>query len=146
MKTKKLLISHRGNIDGKIVERENSPEYIMEAINKGYSVEVDVWYVSGVLYLGHDKPQYDISIDFLKNDKLWCHCKNIEALKYLIDNNIHCFFHQQDDVTLTSLGYIWTFPKKRLIEGSICVMPEYGYEGDLNVCYGICSDNIGDYR
>ena len=36
-----ILISHRGNIDGKIVERENHPEYIDEAIALGYDVEID---------------------------------------------------------------------------------------------------------
>ena len=38
-----LLLAHRGNIDGKQPERENSPSYILEAIDSGYSVEVDVW-------------------------------------------------------------------------------------------------------
>ena len=38
------LIAHRGNIDGPNPERENSPEYIEEALKAGYDVEVDVWY------------------------------------------------------------------------------------------------------
>ena len=75
-----ILISHRGNIDGKKPERENSPEYILEAIEFGYHVEVDVWYKDNQLYLGHDGPQYETDVAFLKNEKLWCHCKNSEAL------------------------------------------------------------------
>ena len=59
---------------------------------------------------------------------------------------MHCFFHQSDDVTLTSRGFIWTFPKKKLVEGSYCVMPEYGYEGDIDKCAGICSDFIEAYK
>jgi hypothetical protein len=118
----------------------------MEAISKGYSVEADVWASQNELFLGHDKIQYKTTIDFLKNDKIWCHCKNIEALKILLENNIHCFFHQQDDVTLTSQGYIWTFPRKRLLPGSVCVMPEYGYDGDLSKCLGICSDIVEQYK
>ena len=143
-----LLLAHRGNINGKQPDRENSPSYILEAIEAGYSVETDVWLSEGErkLYLGHDKPQYETTIEFLRNDKIWCHCKNIGALKHLLENNVHCFFHQQDDVALTSQGYIWTFPRKKLIEGSICVMPEYGYSGNLEACYGICSDNVGHYR
>ena len=35
------LISHRGNIDGPQPDRENSPNYINEAIEAGYNVEID---------------------------------------------------------------------------------------------------------
>ena len=143
-----ILISHRGNIDGKIPERENSPEYILEAIESGYHVEVDVWYKDGQLYLGHDGPEYKTDIAFLKNEKLWCHCKNAEALAELVKNDVHCFFHKTDDVTLTSNKYMWIFPRKKLLEGSICVLPEVAEytEEELQRCIGICSDVIGDYR
>jgi len=141
-----LLIAHRGNISGPNPVRENSPDYINEALDLGYDVEVDVWYMHNQLYLGHNPPQYDISIDYLKNEHLWCHCKNVNALRHLLDNDIHCFFHKGDDVTLTSRGIIWTFPKKKLVENSVCVMPEYGYDGDLDKCMGICSDHIRDYK
>ena len=36
------FISHRGNINGIIVERENEPSYIQEAIDLGYDVEVEL--------------------------------------------------------------------------------------------------------
>ena len=39
-----ILISHRGNIDGPNPKLENSPEYIQLAMEKGFDVEVDVWY------------------------------------------------------------------------------------------------------
>ena len=40
---KKLkLISHRGNLHGKFASLENSPEYIEEAIDKGFDTEIDV--------------------------------------------------------------------------------------------------------
>ena len=58
------LIAHRGNITGRNPDEENSPDYISQAIQKGYDVEVDVWLMDGI-YLGHDKPQYETSIDFL---------------------------------------------------------------------------------
>jgi hypothetical protein len=141
-----LLIAHRGNITGPNPLRENSPDYINEALQNGYDVEVDVWMLDDQIYLGHNLPKYDISIDYLKNDKLWCHCKNIDALKYLLDSGVHCFFHKSDDVTLTSRGVIWTFPNKQLVEGSVCVMPEYGYKGNLYKCMGICSDYIKDFK
>jgi len=31
-----ILISHRGNIDGKLSEYENNPNYILSAIDLGY--------------------------------------------------------------------------------------------------------------
>ena len=139
------LIAHRGNISGK-TGMENQPDYLALAIELGYDVEVDVWYVNDSLFLGHDNPEYEVDISFLMREEVWCHCKNIDALKHLLENNIHCFFHVSDDVALTSKNIIWTFPKKKLVEGSVCVLPELGYEGELDKCYAICSDFIKDYR
>jgi hypothetical protein len=140
------LIAHRGNVSGPRPELENSPKYLDDAIYKGYDVEVDVWYINNKLYLGHSAPQYEIEVDYLKNKHFWCHCKNTEALRFLLDEKVHCFFHQSDAVTLTSQGFIWTFPKKKIIKNSICVMPEYGYDGHLDYCLGICSDYIEEYH
>ena len=42
-----ILISHRGNINGKNPKYENKPEYIWESIRKGYHCEVDVWFIDG---------------------------------------------------------------------------------------------------
>ena len=53
---KQILISHRGNIDGRNVEYENNPNYIEAAINLGYDVEIDVWFIDGKFMLGHDEP------------------------------------------------------------------------------------------
>ena len=56
------LIAHRGNLTGKNPEKENHPDYIDEAIDCGYDVEIDVWDDSGKLVLGHEVPQYEIDI------------------------------------------------------------------------------------
>ena len=61
-------------------------------------------------------------------------------------SNIHYFWHQEDDVTLTSRGYLWTYPGKQLTEKSICVLPELENKKSKvilpkNVA-GICSDFI----
>ena len=147
------LISHRGNINGKQPTLENSPNYILNAIEHGYDVEIDVWYDKG-WWLGHDAPEYKIEEIFLTANasRLWCHAKNGEALVEMkktdpwYKKGLHYFWHQEDDFTLTSKGFIWTFPKKMLYYNSICVLPERGYTGDLNACYGICSDYIKDYE
>ncbi len=62
-----ILISHRGNIDGVNIERENTISYIQEAINLGYDVEIDVWYKDDNLYLGHDYGSNYIILNWLLN-------------------------------------------------------------------------------
>jgi len=141
-----ILISHRGNLNGKS-DRENSPDYIEEALDQDFDVEVDVWYIDNQFWLGHDKPQYKVSEGFLEHSNLWCHAKNIQALYVMSkSSNIHYFWHQEDDVTLTSRGYLWTYPGKQLTEKSICVLPELENKKSKvilpkNVA-GICSDFI----
>ena len=44
-------ISHRGNLTGRDPFRENTVEYIQEALDKGFDVEIDVRCVDGKLYL-----------------------------------------------------------------------------------------------
>jgi hypothetical protein len=140
-----ILISHRGNINGKDEDRENHPDYIDEAIAEGYDVEVDVWYKDEEWYLGHNEPKYRINLKYLKNDKFWCHAKNIEALNKMLKQDIHCFWHQKDDVTLTSKGYMWTYPGKLLTDNSITVLPEINNDIPKK-CLGICSDYIVNYK
>ena len=60
-------------------------------------------------------------------------------------SDIHCFWHQEDDVTLTSRGFIWTYPGKPLTSKSICVKPEKNFEIPKKVL-GICADNVVTYR
>lgn len=140
-----ILISHRGNLNGINREKENSPEYINKALSHGFHVEIDVWYKDNKWYLGHDEPQYEVDLEYLKNDRFWCHAKNIDALYFMWRNMIHCFWHQEDDVTLTSKGYMWTYPGKQLTEQSICVLPEKNNQIPKKAL-GICSDFVLYYK
>lgn len=140
-----IFISHRGNIDGPNEARENSPYYIMEALNMGYDVEVDVWYENGSFWLGHDFPVFKTDYLFLMKDYLWCHAKNLDALIEMKKHSIHYFWHENDTVSLTSKNYIWAFPGKQPIKNSISVLPEL-YDDDLSNCIGICSDYISNYK
>lgn len=143
-----ILISHRGNIDGIYSEKENSPEYIIRAMNHGYFVEIDLWKTEYGLFLGHDKPEHPISEKFLDNPNFFVHCKNIEALSYLKNAFLNCeyFWHESDYCTLTSKNNIWVYPGKKLVPGCIAVLPEVDFDGDLSDCYGICSDLIYKFK
>tara|TARA_Y100000996_G_C22513849_1_gene639585 strand:- start:998 stop:1429 length:432 start_codon:yes stop_codon:yes gene_type:complete len=139
------LISHRGNINGIQKDNENEPEYIIKALEKGFDVEIDVRFSKGKFFLGHDYNQYEIDHNFLSNKKIWCHAKTSEALLALYEINAHYFWHQEDDYTITSKGYIWTYPGKKLLSKSICVLPEIANYKEIN-CLGICSDFIERYK
>jgi len=138
-----MIISHRGNVNGKNESLENYPDYIDEAIKCQFDVEIDVWIKNGFeIFLGHDEPQYQVNISWLleRKDKLWIHCKNVEAIIYFNKiNDFNYFWHQNDDVTLTSKSYIWAYPGKQSIENSIAVMPEI-FNDDVSACLGICTD------
>jgi hypothetical protein len=144
-----ILISHRGNTNGKFESWENEPTYIDKAISEGYNVEVDVWCKDNTLWLGHDKPDYVVDFRWFRDrlSKLWVHCKNIEAVLYFKEcgYNINFFWHENDTVTLTSKGYIWAYPGKQPIKNSIAVMPEINNDKTID-CLGICSDYIERYQ
>lgn len=146
------IISHRGNVSGPDLNNENNPNYIDRCINLGFDVEIDLRSIDNKLYLGHDNPQYNISLSWLNDRKnfIWIHCKNFESINFLSNTDIkfNYFWHQNDDYTLTSFGYIWTYPGKKYSNKSIIVMPEWNIEinnlpiiKDYN-CFGICSDYI----
>lgn len=137
-----IKIAHRGNTNGPSIH-ENQLWYIKKAINAGYDVEVDVWLINGKLWTGHDSAQYLVSEDFLYDNtlRLWIHCKNFEALNYFtsIGNAHNYFWHQEDDFTMTSQNFIWTYPGKKVGKWSVIV----DLEGKTKYnCYGICSDYL----
>ena len=145
----KHFISHRGNINGRIPDRENHPDYIDEAINLGYDVEIDLWYINEKFWLGHDKPEYETTLSWVasRQDKLWVHSKNHEAMVYLSEYqllNLNWFWHEEDDMTLTSKRFMWVYPGKQPIKNSIAVLPEIN-EDDVSLWLGICSDQIEKY-
>lgn len=144
------IISHRGNLMGPDPATENNPEHIKYVIFDDYDVEIDVWCIKEGKklnwFLGHDKPQYPIEQSFLHNNRLWCHAKNHTALEEMKKmQNVHFFWHQNDDYTLTSKGYIWTYPSKISLDNSIYLL----FDKDQNIpgnCFGICTDFVYHYH
>jgi hypothetical protein len=144
------LISHRGNLEGPNPERENHPDYIFEAIEAGYDVEIDVWFKDGKFYLGHDEPQYLFPYDLLNGyyNKLWIHCKDMDSLSNLneLDSNgskLNYFSHENDLGVLTSRGYIWS---ANVYKRGILVMPEVFNKEPNEDTLGVCSDYITKYK
>jgi hypothetical protein len=120
-----IMIAHRGLTDGPDVNLENRPEQIELTLSKGIDCEIDVWRIKDEWFLGHDRPDYKVDDEFLSKRGLWLHCKNLDALLELSSLNYNEYFwHQEDDYTLTSSHYIWTYPGKELTRNSIAVQPE----------------------
>lgn len=140
-----IKIAHRGNTSGPS-ESENNPVHLVSAISKGFDVEVDIWMNNSGIFLGHDTPTYKVDESFLEDiiEEAWFHCKNIEALGYFVNNmpDAKYFWHQNDDHTLTSNGYIWTYPGKTVTNKSIIVVKE---PVDINLfsgAYGVCTSYL----
>lgn len=142
-----ILIAHRGNTEGPKPDFENNPVYIENAISEGYDVEIDLRMHNGKLYLGHDEPQYEIGPGFLFKSSLWIHCKDRKALEFMVTENFCNFFwHDTDNYTMTSKGFVWAYPGKHPVANKcIMVMPELFWKLEdipLFNTYGVCSDYV----
>lgn len=140
-----LLISNRGNLNGINNQRENSPDYVKEALDKGYYVVVDVWAIGKHLAIGTHYAQHVVSIDFLQNPRIFARTNNVSTLTSLLESKVHCFLNIQD--SLTNGGLLWRgYPTLEVTPRCIVYMPEWML-GDINkvhdvICTGICSNFI----
>jgi hypothetical protein len=151
------IISHRGNLTGPNLIRENSVDYIEEAISEGFDVEIDLRVEDNELYLGHDDPQYFVTMGWLRKykDVLWIHCKNREALEKMSSSMVefNYFWHETDRYTLTSKGFGLVLVGQFSYKNSVIVMPEkidlysfpHGQEYIKDSC-GIITDEPITYR
>ena len=142
------IISHRGNIKCPNPNRENSPSYIDTAISAGYDVEIDVNYIDGKFYLGHDKPEIEITELWLfkRKEKLWIHCKNLAAANRLGEMGSYNYFcHTSDSFVLTSNEYVWVHDLSlNLTERTIIPLLSDNdiikFKGPIT--YAICTDYV----
>jgi hypothetical protein len=147
-----LFIAHRGNLAGRVPDSENSPSYIDYALEKGYEVEVDVWVDGGVVFLGHDKPEYRCSTSWLeeRSSRLWVHCKNSPAIEVISSTSLNWFVHENDPYTLTSQGFIWGYPGVEPVGDRFILLwfgpekPSVAKAGLLPYAY--CGDFIESWR
>lgn len=150
-----ILISHRGNLSGRLFHCENMPLRIENVIAMGYDVEIDLRVENGFIYLGHDKPEYNITFGWLKRyqNHLWIHCKNYAAIQLISKaEGFRWFCHQDDTFGIVSDGSIW-YSDLLSKPHSKCIIPLLTREQvdnypDLFVLAagGICSDYIQEFR
>jgi len=141
------LISHRGNMVGPNPSRENTPSYIDTAISAGYEVEVDINYVDGKFYLGHDTPDIEITRIWMekRKDKILFHCKNLDAATQL-NGDYKFFCHTSDSFVLTSTNHVWVHDLSLNLDNK-CIIPLLDESSivkrinDVEV-YGVCTDYI----
>lgn len=140
------FIAHRGLLNGPDSNVENTPDQINLAISKGFDVEIDVWYIDSQIFLGHDRPDYLINLEFLQRNEIWAHAKNYQALEHMLENNIHCFWHEGDERVLTSRGFVWTYPNKEVFSKSVLVFLEKELNIKLENLYGVCGDYVETWK
>lgn len=133
------IISHRGNINGKNISLENNPIQIDKVIEMGFECEIDLRIKNDDLYLGHDFSQYKIDYKWLLRNKykLWVHAKDYESVNFLRKTKLNWFWHDKDEMTLTSHGFIWSNIGKYFNNGiTVCL----DYQDLPNNLLGVCTD------
>ena len=147
------FIAHRAVIDGDYTNA-NKPETAKNLLemHPEYEYEIDVWYVDGGYWLGHDEPQYEVfpeDYDILDNIKSWKHAKNIDALVEMNNNfSGNILWHESDSVVYTNSGYLWVHADTEPFQCSsaIFVRPELKFGVDKALLSfnfaGICSPVI----
>jgi len=144
------IICHRGNTFGPDPDNENKPEVIDYCIRQGYDVEIDLRLYNNELYLGHDVPTYPITLDYIIENKsrLWIHCKDLTSSSRLHGiKGINYFFHDKDEYTLTSMNYVWTYPKPQNVYSWKQVILDFDSKVDFLAyrslgVHGVCVDYV----
>lgn len=137
-----IIISHRGNLEGPNPLVENKPSQIDLAIKNNLVVEVDLRIIENNFWLGHDTPDYLVSKNWImdRKDNLVIHSKNIDTCNFLAQSNnqLNWFYHTDEDVVLTSLGWLWCYPGIYLSNGiSVTLGKTLNFDCKVK---GICTD------
>ena len=139
-----IFIAHRGNTEGPNSEKENTLGYLKQAYSQGYGVECDIQVHEGLLYFGHDGPQELVDYNFIYQQDVFCHAKNVETFLRLMDLGVNCFWHETDQVTLTKDGQIWCYPGVHPLHANAIwldlLVEPLPDKMDIPI-YGICGDH-----
>lgn len=143
------IISHRGNINGKVLEKENKPSYLDCAIFSKIEVETDIRWIDNKFYLGHDNPDYIINEEWIlkRKEYIWFHCKNLEAAQKLetLSKDIKYFCHTNDPFISTSTNHFWVHDFTSNLNNQ-CIIPlldEIDIKNFNNkIVYAVCTDYV----
>lgn len=119
-----IIISHLGNIDGRIPESENRFNYLKAALKSGWHICADVLFHNGGFLLPHQHGFDAVPASFFSQQRVWSRCRNAETLDALCNVKAHAFFLTSAGYTLTSEQFIWTLPPETLLDRSIASFPE----------------------
>ena len=166
------FISNGGSIRGPDPVDRNSPKSVIDAIEAGFDVKIDVWFFPdtasdsvppsdilsadgksskfGHYFLGHERPTHEVDYAFLEmhSNRLWIQCRNEEALQHFARMpSFECFRHVDDRSTLTSRRNIWT-GESSLMLGDRNIAAMISDPKRLIGCnlLGICSDDVEALR
>ena len=66
----------------------------------------------------------------------------MNALTFLVENKnlLNGFYHYNDKYTLTTKGYIWTYPGEKINSKCVIVSDGTGTEESIDDPFGICTD------
>lgn len=140
-------IAHRGNTEGPIPERENTPDYLVKALERGYDIEVDVWMGPCGLLCGHERDgAVSVSTDFLRRQNAWVHCKDVASFMCLSRYpDVNCFMQDAEPAVLTSRGFVWLHSSYDGIPDGRCVLTQLNHQGFPAQFqpYAVCTDWVG---
>jgi hypothetical protein len=142
-----IIISHLGNISGRIPDRENRLTYVQAALQAGWHVMVDVRYHNGGFYLPHDSGFDCVPPAFFSKQRIWSRAADPETLDALCNIGAHALVASNAPFTLTSSQFVWTLPGQPLSQRAIAVYPELGEANwlDLYEPAGLCSNEPAAY-
>lgn len=144
------FIAHRGNVKGPKPEWENKKSYIRQALQLGFDVEIDVSYIDGKLFLGHDEPGEEVSLEYLSSSSLWVHAKTAATFAYLTGfSEINTFLQSEEAIVVSSRQYLWNHSKcTDFTPRSVAVVLDYDKEflSKYVKISGVCSDYVLSYR
>lgn len=144
------LIAHRGLVDGPDKALENKFSEIKRMVVGRQCCEIDVWFVHGQYFLGHDCPVESIDLAWLLDyqDYLLIHAKNVEAfasfefLRSHGGHDLHFFYHSNENVVFTSRNMVIPYPGETIYPGMMHMMPESAIPKANHGPVAICSDYI----
>ena len=119
-----IIISHLGNIDGRLPDKENRLSYLKAALKAGWHVCADVVFYNSGFLLPYQNGFDPAPMSFFSQSRVWSRCHDAETLDALCNIKAHAFFTSDSGHTLTSEQFVWTLPPDPLVGRAIAAFPE----------------------